>query len=168
MRRWDKSHMCSFPPCFCLLARVYFTMPKIHEYIEAYRRRAMAAQVAVERRAKRAHEMALGCAKKLVEDFGAVRVFLIGSLAEGCFRATSDIDLVVEGLAPALYFRASAKISRIAGEFEVDLIPWETYKYKAEVLEKGKLLYECRRPENAASADRRGAEGNGKTSRADC
>lgn len=36
-----------------------------------------------------------------------------------------------------MFFRAAAKISRLAGEFEVDLIPWETYKYKEEVLEKG-------------------------------
>ena len=116
-------------------------MPEIQEYIEAYRRRAKHAQKVTQRRAEKACEVAWQCAAKLAEEFGIERVFLFGSLAEGRFRATSDIDLVVEGLAPSLYFKASAKISRFAGEFEVDLIPLETYKYKAEVFEKGKLLY---------------------------
>jgi len=119
-------------------------MLEMSEYIDAYRRRAKEAQEATERRAAKAQEAALRCAKKLVEEFGVSRVWLFGSLAEGYFRFDSDIDLVVEGLAPARYFRASAQISRMAGEFEVDLIPWESYRYKAEVEEKGRLLYEAR------------------------
>jgi len=116
-------------------------MPEIQNYIDSYRRRAKASRQATRLRAEKAFEIALRCAEKLVEEFGAERVFLLGSLAEGRFRATSDIDLAVERLAPAVYFKASARISRLAGEFEVDLIPFETYKYKAEVLEKGRLLY---------------------------
>ncbi|MDZ7360613.1 MAG: nucleotidyltransferase domain-containing protein [candidate division KSB1 bacterium] len=116
-------------------------MPEIQDYIESYRRRAKASRQETRLRAEKASEIALRCAEKLIEEFGAERVSLFGSLAEGRFRASSDIDLVVEGLAPAVYFKASARISRLAGEFEVDLIPFETYKYKAEVLEKGRVLY---------------------------
>lgn len=116
-------------------------MPEIQDYLKAYRRRAREAQQFTQHRAAKAREVALLCAKKLVEDFGVERVFLFGSLAEERFRLNSDIDLIVVGLAPNLYFKASAKISRLAGEFEIDLIPFETYKYKKEIFEKGKLLY---------------------------
>lgn len=87
-----------------------------------------------------AHRIAVLCANTLVKDYNAAHVFLIGSLAEDCFRINSDIDLIVEGLAPHLYFKALSQISRLAGDFDIDLIPWESYKYKDEVLEKGKLL----------------------------
>lgn len=143
-------------------------MPEIQDYIESYRRRARQAQQDTQRRVERAREIALRCAEKLVEEFGADSVFLIGSLAEGRFRAKSDIDLVVAGLAPTLYFKASAKISRFAGEFEVDLIPLETYKYKTEVFEKGKLLYESPRSTSVATPNRSGAERNGENARAGC
>jgi hypothetical protein len=133
-------------------------MPEIQDYIDSYRRRARASRQAIQLRTEKASEIALRCAEKLVEEFGAERVFLFGSLAEGRFRATSDIDLVAEGLAPAVYFKASAQLSRLAGEFEVDLIPFETYKYKAEVLEKGRLLYESHRSASIAATDRRSAE----------
>ncbi|MBI5525420.1 MAG: nucleotidyltransferase domain-containing protein [Deltaproteobacteria bacterium] len=59
--------------------------------------------------------------KTLVRDFHARRVVLIGSVARGMARSDADIDLAVEGLAPAMYFRALAVLAGIAGR-SVDLI----------------------------------------------
>lgn len=57
--------------------------------------------------------------------YGA-RVFGVGSLFEPDrrFRATSDIDLVVEALPPDRFFEASAKAARMT-EFELDVTPLE-------------------------------------------
>lgn len=117
-------------------------MADISAYIEAWRRRAESSKVADKRRAHKAYKIAQRCAKVLVDKFGARRVYLFGSLAEDVFRRSSDIDLVVEGLDPAIFFKAYAEISRLAGKFNVDLIPFEAYKYRAEIFEKGKLLYD--------------------------
>jgi predicted nucleotidyltransferase len=119
-------------------------MPEISQYIEAYRRRARRAEALRQKRVEQAHGIAQHCAEKLVREFGAERVYLFGSLAEDCFRLDSDIDLAVAGLPPRIFFQASAQISRLAGDVKVDVIPWESYKYQAEVLEKGKLLYEAK------------------------
>ena len=119
-------------------------MPEIKEYIEAYRCRALHTERLRQKRAGQAREIALRCAERLVREFGAKRVYLLGSLAEDRFRLDSDIDLMVAGLAPEIFFQASAQISRLAGDLKVDVIPWESYKYQAEVLERGKLLYEAK------------------------
>lgn len=127
-------------------------MLEMRRYIEAYRRRIREARVSARQRAELAREAALGCAQKLVEEFGATRVYLFGSLAEGCFRLTSDIDLAVVGLAPEKFFKAAAAIARFARDFDVDLIPFETYKYQAEIIEKGRVLYELNREQSIALA----------------
>ncbi len=115
-------------------------MAELQSYIQGWRERARQAEAARVQRMHEAQKIAVLCANTLVKDYNATRVFLIGSLAEDSFRINSDIDLIVEGLAPHLYFKALSQISRSAGDFEIDLIPWEGYKYKTEVLEKGKLL----------------------------
>jgi len=115
---------------------------EIRDYIKAWRKRAKSSRDADNRRAQEAYEAARRCAETLVDKFGARRVYLFGSLAEGMFKRASDIDLVVEGLNPVLFFKAYVEISDLAGKFNVDLIPFEAYKYKSEIFEKGKLLYE--------------------------
>ncbi len=120
-------------------------MIAIESYVKGWRERARRAEEAKLARTQKAHEIAALCAKTLVDEYHAARVVLIGSLAEGLFRLDSDIDLIVEGLAPRSYFNALSCLSRLAGDFEIDLIPWESYKYKEEILEKGKLLYEADR-----------------------
>jgi len=118
-------------------------MTEIQSYIHGWRERALRSEETRKQRMHAAQKSAALCAQTLIDEFNATRVFLIGSLAEGGFRLNSDIDLIVEGLAPQSYFHALSCISRLAGDIEVDLIPWESYKYKAEVLEKGRLLYEA-------------------------
>lgn len=82
------------------------------------------------------------CASVLQSEFNARRVFLIGSLADGFFKASSDIDLVVEGLDDHFYFKALCRLHQVAEDFEVDLIPFEDYKYQDEVLQGGILFDE--------------------------
>ena len=48
-------------------------------------------------------KLAHDCARVLQEKYKVKRVFLIGSLAYGIVHERSDIDLVVEGLAPEAY-----------------------------------------------------------------
>jgi predicted nucleotidyltransferase len=83
------------------------------------------------------------CASILKSEFKARRVFLIGSLADGFFKASSDIDLVVEGLDDHFYFKALCKLHQIAEDFDVDLIPFEDYKYQDEILQGGILFDEA-------------------------
>ncbi len=63
----------------------------------------------------------------IYENYGVRKVYLFGSLNQPeRFHDKSDIDLVVDGLPPRLYFKALAELWRLlpAG-MELDLIPFE-------------------------------------------
>ncbi len=83
-----------------------------------------------DRKCRRMHEAIIAvykCARILYEKYGVSRVYLIGSLATPeDFHERSDIDLVVEGLTPRLYFKALAELWReLPAGLELDLIPFE-------------------------------------------
>ena len=84
-------------------------------------------------------------AKILAEEFGAKKVYLIGSVASGAFfHKRSDVDLAVEGLPSRKYFSALAKIRQLfSGKSQVDLIPLEDAapEIREKAGEKGELLY---------------------------
>ncbi len=44
-----------------------------------------------------------------LREMGAREVYVFGSAASGMSRPSSDVDLAVSGLAPALFFRAMGK-----------------------------------------------------------
>lgn len=101
-----------------------------------------------ERRCRRAQEAAIiarGCAFLLCEKYGARKVYLIGSLKEPeAFYDGSDIDLVVEGLPPRLYFKALAELWRqLPAGLELDLIPLEDAdpELRSRTLKEGVMLY---------------------------
>ena len=122
-------------------------------YIEAWQKRLRQEQEALDQAAQQAREQAQVCAKALVEEYGAERVYLIGSLARGSsFHPRSDIDLVVAGIAPEHYFAVLADIAERAGR-EVDLILLEsaTPALLEYVANEGVLLYECTEIPAAAS-----------------
>jgi predicted nucleotidyltransferase len=84
-------------------------------------------------------EAALADARAIADflrrEYGA-RVYGVGSLFERDrpFREHSDIDLVVEYLAPARFYEASAKAANMT-EFELDVIPLEAAnEYMREVV----------------------------------
>ena len=78
-------------------------------------------------RAEEARRLAGEAARVLVEQFGARRVYVFGSLVRPeRFHAGSDLDLATEGLAPERYFAASAAVERrLGGQIEFDLIRLE-------------------------------------------
>ena len=98
----------------------------LESYVSAWRKRFALAErerAALERRAR---DLLPILCRHLTEHYGARRIWLIGSLAEGGFHETSDIDLVVEGLPPgAELFRAGAELDDLARPFRVDLVPYE-------------------------------------------
>ncbi len=84
------------------------------------------------------------CIEVLKNKYRIKRAFLIGSLVKGHVHEKSDIDLVVEGLAPGLYMKALTELWELLPPgVELNLIPFEdafeTLKEKA--LREGELVY---------------------------
>lgn len=88
----------------------------IGEYVEHWRRRQA---LEGKRNRRQARHDAERIAAMLRKKFGATRIVLFGSLVAERFSANSDIDLAVDGLAPADYFLALVE----AGKLPVDLKP---------------------------------------------
>jgi uncharacterized protein len=86
-------------------------------------RRRQAHQRSTERAQRLRHGLA-GAAALLRTRYGATRVVLFGSLATGSHSETSDVDLAVEGLPSAEYFRALAELMAHFGT-PVDLVRLE-------------------------------------------
>jgi predicted nucleotidyltransferase len=97
------------------------------DYVAGWRRRLNADEERLNIRAQEAASAAQKCAQVLYENYGARKVYLFGSLNEPeRFHEKSDIDLVVEGLPPHLYFKALAELWRLLPPgMELDLIPFE-------------------------------------------
>lgn len=93
-------------------------------------------------RTQRALSLLPELVRRLVDDYQATGVALIGSLARGDHRATSDIDLVVAGVAAGAFFKAGAALER-AADMPVDLVPWETATedMRDVVAREGKVLH---------------------------
>lgn len=118
-------------------------MERFEPFLQAWRERWRRQDAEAAVRATEALRTAERLAQSLIERHGARRVWLTGSLARGSeFRVDSDIDLVVEGVPDAGFFRADAAIAREAYPFEVDLVPFEsaTEAFKAELERDGWLL----------------------------
>ena len=89
-------------------------------------RRAQILAVLESRRAETL-ETAKRCAHILVEEYGARAVYGFGSLYEGRLHERSDLDLAVEGLSPARYFKAYARVcAECPDDIRVDLVPMES------------------------------------------
>ncbi|MFC2015336.1 nucleotidyltransferase family protein [Chloroflexota bacterium] len=98
------------------------------DYVEAWRGR-MARQASEQRvQAQHLRGIARSCAEHLVQDFGASRVYLFGSLLEDdLVHDRSDIDLAVEGLEGRLYFKALRGVrSLLPAGVDLDLVLLES------------------------------------------
>jgi predicted nucleotidyltransferase len=107
------------------------TTPISPEKMEIYRRTARKREAeqrqATLQRREAAWAVARQAATLLKEQFGATRVAAFGSLAHGAwFNARSDIDLLVDGIPPAKFWRAWAALDQVAAGFEIDLVAGET------------------------------------------
>lgn len=91
------------------------------------RRRRDAAHCQWQQEAKqKAMQSARRVAQCLKHAFGAERVVLFGSVAEGeMLSSRSDLDIAVEGLSSMDYYRAVAHVQSIATNGRVDLIRME-------------------------------------------
>ena len=114
---------------------------ELASYREAWRTRWERKERTLEKLRERALAEARRLAGMLKSNYGCRAVYLIGSLAREEFEEGSDIDLVVEGLDPARYFRALGEIMAMS-EFQVDLIPCEDANelVRDRVRSEGKVL----------------------------
>jgi predicted nucleotidyltransferase len=97
------------------------------EYVEAWRERLARQEEARQVWAQHLRGVAHTCARRLVEDFGASKVYLFGSLLEeDLVHDRSDIDLAVEGLEGKLYFQALRGVwALLPAGVELDLVMLE-------------------------------------------
>jgi predicted nucleotidyltransferase len=81
----------------------------------------------IELHRQQALQAAEACIAMLKNRFGARRVILFGSLAgQGVWHNQSDIDLAVEGIAPADFFKAYSACDKLLPPgIELDLVPLE-------------------------------------------
>lgn len=119
-------------------------MRPLDEYVAYWKQRgANQVKVDVDMR-DRAMREARRLATVLAQDYGAKKVYLLGSLAkrERPFTATSDIDLAVDGLASSRFYEALGDLlTRTA--FTVDLKPLEGMPefLRSRIGREGVLLY---------------------------
>lgn len=99
----------------------------LSEYVTAWRERLARQERQKGERTQRLRQVARDCARQLVRDFGASKVYLFGSLLEeGLVHQRSDIDLAVEGLDGKLYWKALSSLRALLREgAELDLVPLE-------------------------------------------
>jgi predicted nucleotidyltransferase len=97
-------------------------------YVEAWRGRLARQASEQQMWAQHLREIAQCCAEHLVQDFGASKVYLFGSLLEDdLIHDRSDIDLAVEGLEGRLYFKALRDIWELLPEgVELELVLLES------------------------------------------
>ena len=97
------------------------------EYVAGWKRRLSADKARRNIRVQEAASAAQECAHLLYENYGVSKVYLFGSLNDPeRFHDRSDIDLVVDGLPPRLYFKALAELWRLLPPgMQLDLIPFE-------------------------------------------
>jgi len=92
--------------------------------------------------------------RQIGEQFGAERVILFGSYAQGEITADSDVDLLVIGPFKGRSVDKSVEIRmKLRPQFSVDILVRTTEKvrqrvkmgdcFMQEILEKGKVLYEA-------------------------
>lgn len=104
--------------------------------------RLMAETILTDKTTIEQKEQALAAARQCIDllkrRFGATRVILFGSLAgQGVWHSDSDIDLAVEGIPPADFFRAyNACDALLPPGLQLDLVPLEdTYpEMRARIL----------------------------------
>lgn len=107
------------------------------ELVDAWRARGAAREAS--ERAHRASVRALlpAVTRLLVEDFGAQRVVLFGSFARETADERSDVDLLVDGIAPERLGDAHVAVLDAMPGLWVDLVP--ASGARAEVLARAEL-----------------------------
>lgn len=119
--------------------------PALAPYILGWRRRDEANRARGAARAARARAQLAEVVRLLVSRFGVERVVLFGSLAEGRFEESSDIDLAVSGLGERWFEAWAAAEDAVGPEFRIDLVPIERARPAIRrAIEEGEVLFERR------------------------
>lgn len=115
------------------------------EYIIGWREHERQTLRRIQERAVHAKAAAEKCARFLAATYKVQRVWLFGSLVQlDRVHQGTDIDLAVEGLAPADYFAALADMyGLVEPGIEIDLIPIESAQplIRHHILAEGQILY---------------------------
>jgi uncharacterized protein len=95
-------------------------------YILRSKQREASRESSLKRRHDRAWELARTAAELLKSSYGAKRVAVFGSVAQlNLFHSGSDLDLVVWGLDPGVYFRAVGQLQALDPIIQIDLVMFE-------------------------------------------
>lgn len=98
----------------------------ISPYIVRSKQREVSRESSLKRRHDRAWELARTAAELLKSGYGAKRVAVFGSVAQfKLFHPGSDLDLVVWGLDPGLYFRTVGQLQALDPIIQIDLVMFE-------------------------------------------
>lgn len=112
-------------------------------YVVGWRRRRAEQEAADRRYRAKAREEARRAARLLADHYGVRRVTLFGSLLGDRCKQGSDIDLAVEGLDPARFFRADAHLAReIEVPVDLKLLGDCPELLRQRIAEEGEVLYE--------------------------
>ncbi|HAS17635.1 MAG TPA: nucleotidyltransferase domain-containing protein [Nitrospiraceae bacterium] len=118
------------------------------DYVTAWKDRIRGDEEERVKLFQEAMDAAIHAAQILVDEFGASKVYLFGSLLNiDDFTIHSDVDIAVEGLKVELYFKALNHIWAILPRgVGIDLVPLEDAgeSLKAKIFEIGAILYEKR------------------------
>jgi len=116
----------------------------LKEYVAGWKKKKADRKKRIREKLRTSRKLARRCARLLHRDFEVDRVYLVGSTVQPeRFHDRSDLDLVVEGLAPEDYFVALKQVvSLLPEDLELDLIPMEDLspERSARVVEEGELL----------------------------
>jgi predicted nucleotidyltransferase len=113
-------------------------------YIEAYKKRIEKQKVKEAKLFEKLNVKAREAAKKLGKNFDLKRVYLFGSLNnKQKFYIDSDVDIAVEGLAPAEFLTAWGFLEDYL-DYDFDLVQLEKANdsLKEIIIEEGEVIYE--------------------------
>lgn len=87
---------------------------------------------------QKAWKVARSASELLRNKFGARRVLVFGSLAQGeAFTPWSDIDLAAWGIPSESYYRAVAAVTGLSSDFKIDLVEPDTCRLDLlEIIER--------------------------------
>jgi len=93
-------------------------------------------------RSKKDIEKKLAEATEYLKSIGCKEIILFGSLSDGAFDRSSDIDLAISGISPRSYFKTVAVLSSLIG-WKVDLVTMDyiSKEFEKRIRKQGKLLY---------------------------
>lgn len=115
----------------------------LRPYLTAWRERLARQERLAERKRRSALKEAVDLAKYLARRYSVRRAAVVGSIMRpGDFRAGSDIDLIVWGLAPSALISAWVDVEKRTS-FPVDLIAWEhaTPRLRRTFLREGRVIF---------------------------